>query len=501
VTSLKLSLMELSADLLRELSRLPRLEHLEIDLLGEPVGDLSGLAEAANLRSLALTGKLEDLAAYREVGRLRNLQELELRLFGGSIPTDALDELRNLTNLVSLRVYGPFPHGLQLAPWRALKNLKTLKCGWFPLSDADLATLSEFPQLAHLDIYAAATGAGVKHLKSLAHLTDLSLSLDQNPHVDAVVSELAACRHLRRLRLDDNYALSPGVLQKLGQLPELTELDLHLFSIEKGAKPSDGLAQCKNVTRLRLSGYSVKTGDVEELLKLKNLRRIDLSEAWNAEVGLRDFFRLKSLEELDDTSPPYRYSYPVLTDEGLAGIEGLSNLRVLQLSGNAITDSGLQRIAALMQLVRLKLAHTYVTDQGLARLKPLSGLAELDLFDTEISDGGLKELGALRRLRDLDLGMTQITDAGLKHLGRLSGLCRLNLESTSITDAGLHHLAAIETLEDLDLSSTAITDAGLKELRPLKNLRSLALKRTAVTEVGLSELKGLPHLASLCLGR
>jgi Leucine-rich repeat (LRR) protein len=499
LTSLKLSRMELSAGILRELSHFPRLEHLEIDLADEPYGDLSGLAETANLRSLTLTGKLPNLAAYREVGRLRNLQELDLRLEGGSTPKGALDELRTLTNLVSLRVNGFFDDDWRLASLRALKNLKVLQFGFSELGDEDLAALKEFPQLTHLDIYTAATGAGVKHLKSLAHLTDLRLSLNRNRGFDAVVSELAACRHLRRLRLADNNELSPGVLQKLGQLPDLTELDLHGFGIENGAEPVDGLVQCKNLKWLRLSYYSLKPGDVKEILKLKNLKLFDHSDTWNAEVGLRDLFRLKSLEELDIFSP--QHCSPGVTDEGLAGIEGLSNLRVLQLSGNAITDSGLQRIAALTQLVQLKLAHTYVTDQGLARLKPLSRLAELDLFDTEILDGGLKELGALGRLRDLDLGMTQITDAGLKHLARLSGLCRLNLESTSITNAGLHHLAAIESLEELDLSSTAITDAGLKELRSLKNLRSLALKRTAVTDAGLSELQALPHLASLSLGR
>jgi len=298
LTSLKLSRIELSADLLRELRRLPRLEHLEIDLTGEPVGDLSGLAEAANLRSLTLTGNFQNLAAYREVGRLHNLQELDLQLFGVRIPKDALDELGNLTNLVSLRVYGPSADGLKLAPWRALKNLKTFKSGWFPLSDADLATLSELPQLAHLDIYAAATGAGVKHLKSLAHLTDLRLNLDRNPNCDAIVSELAACRHLRRLRLANN-ALSPGVLQKLGQLPELS--GLCRLNLESTSITDDGLhhlAAIESLEDLDLSSTAITDAGLKELRSLKNLRSLALKRTAVTEAGLSELQALPHLASL-----------------------------------------------------------------------------------------------------------------------------------------------------------------------------------------------------------
>jgi internalin A len=498
LTSLEVSRTEMTADMLGELGRHRRLTHLHMNLHDEHVGELKGLANCTNLRSLTLAGKLEDPSIYRELGRLSQLQALDLRFGGWPTPKGVLDEIRRLTNLVSLSLAGFSPDDVELSKLQTLAKLQAFEFVPFGLNDANTRALAEFPQLASLKIDTSATGQTFQKLSSLTRLTGVDLSLGRGD-INGAVRELAAYKHLNRLRLADNNRLSPGMLQKLGQLPELTELDLDVFGIDNGQEPIAGLTECKHLTRLRLTATSLKPADIDEILKLKNLKLFDLSHTWDAAVGLHRLFGLKNLEEFDIySSTSYGNG---LTDDDLVGLEGLSNLKALQLSGNAITDNGLGPIAALAQLTRLKLAHTYISDRGLGTLKPLSRLAKLDLFDTEISDDGLKELAAFRRLTDLDLGMTEITDAGLAHLRRLPALKRLNLESTSISDAGLRQLAAIESLEDLDLSGTAMTDAGLKELRPLKNLRSLALKRTAVTDAGLGELKAFPRLASLTIGR
>ncbi len=499
LASLGLSRMEIPAEMLDEVARLPRVRRLEINLANEPVGDLKGLSQCANLRSLSVGGKLGEPSLYRELGRLRDLEELRLHFGGWPIAAGAFDEIRKLTHLTSLRLYGYFANNVRLADFQALKQLQTFEFSFAGVDANNVAALAEFPNLTRLDIELRATGEPLRKLGALANLSDVELHINRNTDFNGIVTALPACQHLKRLKLADNNVLSPGFLQKLGQLGELTELDLPEFGIDNGQEPILGLSQCKHLTHLRLAGYHLKPGDVEEILKLKNLKLFDHSDTWNGAVGLRGLFRMKSLEEFVAYSP--QYCRPGLTDEDLAGLEGLSNLKALQLSGNAITDNGLGPIAALHQLERLKLAHTYITDRGLATLKPLSRLAELDLFDTEISDDGLKELAGFRRLTDFDLGMTEITDAGLAHLRRLRGLRRLNLESTAITDAGLCHLAGLESLEELDLSGTAITDAGLMQLWPLKNLRSLSLKRTAVTDAGLGELKNFPRLASLAIGR
>jgi internalin A len=495
LTSLELSQTVITAEMLGELSRFHALTDLRMNFEDQPIGDFKGLGGCANLRSLTLNIPLADRSVYREISRLGNLQKLDLRS-GGWIPRDTLDELGKLTNLFSLRVHGSFEGNFKLTAFEALKNLRSLEFGP-AIDDASLASIGKLSQLEGLNIELAAKETEIKQLTALPKLSDLSLQLN-DCNFDSIVSELAKCRRLRRLRLVVRRKASAVALQRLAQLPELAELDLD-GGIDLGERPLDGFAEFKSLTRLRLNNYSLCSEDVDEIRKLRHLKVLAHSEAWNQASGRRNLFWLKGLEELDESR--FVAWEPGLTDEDMPVLAKLSNLKALQLSGNAITDNGLGPIAALVQLKRLKLAHTYITDRGLAALKPLSSLAELDLFDTEISDDGLKALAGFRGLAALDLGMTEITDAGLAHLRRLPALRRLNLESTAITDAGLCHLAGLDSFEELDLSGTAITDAGLMQLWPLRNLRSLSLKRTAVTDAGLGELKAFPRLATLTLGR
>jgi internalin A len=496
LTSLELSRTAITAGMFGELSRLHGLTDLRINNEFEPVGDLKGLGQCANLRSLTLSGTLADQNAYREISGLCNLQKLDLQT-GGWMLEGALDELGKLTNLVSLRMDGSFQGKFKLTAFEALKNLRSLEFGP-ALDDASFASISKLSQLEELNLQLA-KGTEIKQLTALPKLADLSLGLNGDSQFDLIIGEVAKCRRLRRLRLFELRKVSAVALQQLAQLPELAELDLEGGGIDLGERPLDDFADFKSLTRLRLGNYSLGPEDVDEIRKFRHLKVLSHTETRNQASGWRNLHWLQGLEELDEYRPVSRE--PGLTDEDMPILAKLPSLRALQLAGNAITDNGLGPIAKLPLLSRLKLAHTYITDRGLATFKPLSRLAELDLFDTEISDDGLKELATLRSLTNLDLGMTEITDAGLAHLRRLPALKRLNLESTAISDAGLCHLAGLESLEELDLSGTAITDAGLRQLWPLKNLRSLSLKRTAVTDAGLGKLEAFPRLASLAIGR
>ena len=245
----------------------------------------------------------------------------------------------------------------------------------------------------------------------------VELHINRNTDFNGIVTVLPACQHLKRLKLADNNVLSPGFLQKLGQLAELTELDLPEFGIDNGQEPILGLSQCKHLTHLRLAGYHLKPGDVEEILKLKNLKLFDHSDTWNGAVGLRGLFRMKSLEEFVAYSP--QYCRPGLTDERFRRPR-----RIVQPQGTATLGQCHHRQRARPNCrpasARAAQARAHVHHRPRpGHAETDSGLAELDLFDTEISDDGLKELAGFRGLTDFDLGVTEITDAGLAHLRRL----------------------------------------------------------------------------------
>jgi internalin A len=490
-----LSRTEVSDAMLVALGQIDGLKHLEIRL---PEGGSQGLERSQGLTSLTLSGDTTESVA-RQLGQLSKLTQLSVTL-GRETSAGAIHRLGRLAHLTSFHLNEDFDESFKVKHLRTLKNLTSLRL-FSVVNDDDLAALSQLENLTQLDIHADISGAGARHLKKLPRLIDLRLSLNGvgDSNFDDIVTELGTFAHLKRLRLADENTLSKHALARLGGLTTLTQLELGHFGVEYGEASIEGLAACRNLSRLDLTDYLVKADDARELLKLENLKQLDLSGLQDLRVEINQLGRLKNLEELDLYSPQHR---PVkLTDGCLADLRGLARLSTLCLSGHRISDAGTPELACHNTLQQLRLAHTQITVRGLKRLSTLEHLADLDLFDTAITDDGLKELHGFRALKALDLGMTQVTDNGMKHLVGVSGLRRLGLQANSITDVGLRDVAAIVSLEDLDLSATDITDAGLAELKRLKNLHTLNLKRTAITDAGLRRLKDLPRLTTLILGR
>src|SRR5262249_42840793 len=127
-------------------------------------------------------------------------------------------------------------------------------------------------------------------------------------------------------------------------------------------------------------------GDAEtELLKaFPELRTVKLGEGFNiTEKDMRCLAGLTQLQEL-------AFSKGMITSEGLKHLQGLTNLRSLNLSwNNDVTDEGLRYLRRLSNLRRLDLAVcTEITDKGVAHLRGLTNLRQLDLGDTKISDDG-----------------------------------------------------------------------------------------------------------------
>ena len=159
-----------------------------------------------------------------------------------------------------------------------------------------------------------------------------------------------------------------------------------------------------------------------------------------------------------------------VSDEGLAQLGGLTDVRSLNLGGNEpkITDAGLVHLKAFKKLETLLLPPVAATDKGLAQVAELT------------------------TLKNLDIGFfSPATDTGFGHLKRLTSLKSLNVSYTAIGDAGLEQLKELPNLETLTLNSTKVTDAGLEHLRGMKSLRYLALGECNVTKEGKQKL----HLA------
>jgi hypothetical protein len=106
----------------------------------------------------------------------------------------------------------------------------------------------------------------------------------------------------------------------------------------------------------------------------------------------------------------------------------------LTLTGWNKPNSDYAKLAKRSDVVVLQMANKDVTDDTLAYLKNLTNLRELDLENTQITDEGLKTLKGFESLQDLRLRNTKITDAGFReHLLPLKNLKNLDVRDTDVS--------------------------------------------------------------------
>lgn len=126
-------------------------------------------------------------------------------------------------------------------------------------------------------------------------------------------------------------------------------------------------------------------------------------------------------------------------------------LFALHAAGSAVHDAELVNLQGMTELRQLDLARTALTDAGLLHLQGLDSLEVLDVWDTGITDAGLAIIGRLPSLRHLGLGGTAITDAGLASIAGLAKLRVLQLWGTRVSGRGLEHLHGLLDLEIVTL--------------------------------------------------
>ncbi len=154
-----------------------------------------------------------------------------------------------------------------------------------------------------------------------------------------------------------------------------------------------------------------------EYLEHEELQEIE--KAWRA-MGQRPVEReryartLKSLVRVGESAGAD--AHRPIDDADLRFLEGMTNVKLLDLRGTRVTDTGLAYLSGLGSLKSLDLSDTQVSDAGLVHLRRLANLQTLDLAGTRVTDAGLAHLQGLTRLRCLILGRTEVTEAGTAQL-------------------------------------------------------------------------------------
>jgi internalin A len=281
-----------------------------------------------------------------------------------------------------------------------------------------------------------------------------------------------------------------------------------------------------HIVEISLARTGATDNDIERVVEIKGLKRLDLSFTYVSDPGIERLQQLKQLEELTlDTTE-------AITDAAVSYLRANKHLRKLVLRGTDITDVGMPYIAELTDLRSLDLNDTMVGNVGFESLPALSQLEELNLGGTRITGTNLNFLKLLPKLKKLSFNGIQrrnggacwsplITDLDLDTISLLSGLEDLNLGvgvslgrtgkpvgagncrlagGIRLTDLGLAKLAKLTKLKRLDISGAKITPAGLKVLKNLPQLERLSLWNCkALDDSAAPELAAISKLTNLDL--
>lgn len=170
-------------------------------------------------------------------------------------------------------------------------------------------------------------------------------------------------------------------------------------------------------------------------------------------------------------------------------IQTLESLRIIGLRAMDDMDSVFEELSKLNQLERITvLKGGDLSDQGMASLGNLRNLKYFSIEDTKIGDPSLEILGTLKNLKTLYLNGHYFSDEGVMCLGNLEKLEMLCIDGPPTGKRSL--LALYKTIRQ---QTSDVTDEGLRELLKLKKLTRLSIHRTSGSKELVAEFqKSIP---------
>jgi internalin A len=251
-----------------------------------------------------------------------------------------------------------------------------------------------------------------------------------------------------------------------------------------------------------------------------NVAEVSLERTWATDNDIDFVVELKTVKKLD-------LSFTYVTDKGIKKLQALQQLEDLTLdTAEFLTDAAMAHLRANRALRRLVVRGVDITDAGMPYVGEMTGLRSLDISYTMLGDVGLENLPALSELETLKIGGNMITGLNLNFLKLLPKLKSLSLRGVQrrnagacwtprITDLDLETISLLAGLEELDLGvgiglgmggkpaapgggncrltgGLQITDLGVAKLAKLKKLRRLNLSGARLSTESIQVLQSLP---------
>jgi internalin A len=234
-----------------------------------------------------------------------------------------------------------------------------------------------------------------------------------------------------------------------------------------------------HVVEVDLTSTWVTDDDLAKLAVMPELRKINLSDTKIGDIGFSQLRPLQKVTYLNCFHCPY------LTDGAVAYIKHWTNLEYLNVRWSEVTSRVFEHVAGMKKLKVLDVGFSRVNDDGFDALASLETLEELHIGGDKMSGLALPLLRLLPALKHLDVNGSQRTDSGRWGL--------------MLTDVNIESIAALTQLETLNMGGAIVSDVGIKLITDLVNLQTLDLSRMEITSQGLEPVAKLPKLRKLNL--
>ncbi|EMB13932.1 leucine-rich repeat domain-containing protein [Rhodopirellula europaea] len=196
---------------------------------------------------------------------------------------------------------------------------------------------------------------------------------------------------------------------------------------------------------------------LEELEKAAEQRRLNL---------LADEQASDDDEATDESSsdsaplPPGSSLSSSEEESGEPQVSELPKLDTVLIDEGVITDEGIATIAKIPELRHLRLRLSPITDEGLKPLLERKSIWFLNLPHSRLTEKGIRSLSALPKLRQLRVGSTLLGNDIGRALLEVKSLRGLHLIGVPLSDEGLKVIVQLPHLESLYLDDAAITESG-----------------------------------------
>lgn len=257
---------------------------------------------------------------------------------------DAIAEIGGVAGPVNLKMISKVPPTTKL-----VKRLASLKVDqlwlWCDVNRHCMKYLVELPELRALDILSLAGSGGMANLSKAHHLAEFRANSSMT---EGDLLQLAQCGGLREIGAQ-NAALSKRAMSALLAMPHIETLDLEATPFDD--RMARWTSRSTSITALELGGTRITDLGLEHLVRMQQLRSLDLWATNVSETALTLLTGLPNLEYVSLGGYDWR---PSLDPEAVTTLLlTLPNLKRAWLDGVALESSQRQALESKLDYLRL----------------------------------------------------------------------------------------------------------------------------------------------------